>query len=233
MPHSEMKVRCYIPCPDGRRNATEWFIISRMVKKSSNLDGVDSFLVNPLREVVGYQAGFGFSYERQRPIPCWLLELGSQVIWLRPEFSFLFLPYLRRNHGPVTTTFLYCWSAYPYESLTVWRDNDMHGSGHCPLVVQLVRGPVLDEAGRYLGFVSEFDLLKALDHSQDLKKVTTQQIMSKEPYLIHNDTTIKEAIRIMKEKKLLNPLCRRKWSGHENLYPARSSARVTWCGSRH
>jgi len=67
-------------------------------------------------------------------------------------------------------------------------------------------GPVLDEAGRYLGFVSEFDLLKALDHSQDLKKVTTQQIMSKEAYLIHNDTTIKDAIRTMKEKKLLN-LC--------------------------
>lgn len=67
-------------------------------------------------------------------------------------------------------------------------------------------GPVLDESGKYLGFVSEFDLLKALDHSQDLRKVTTQQIMSKEPYLIHNDTTIKEAIRIMKEKKLLN-LC--------------------------
>lgn len=67
-------------------------------------------------------------------------------------------------------------------------------------------GPVLDEAGRYLGFVSELDLLKALDHSQDLGKVTTQQIMSKEAHLIHNDTTIKDAIRIMKEKKLLN-LC--------------------------
>lgn len=71
---------------------------------------------------------------------------------------------------------------------------------------QLSGGPVLDRAGAYLGFVSEFDLLKALDHSQDLSKVTTQQIMSKEPYLIHNDTTIKDAIRIMKEKKLLN-LC--------------------------
>lgn len=67
-------------------------------------------------------------------------------------------------------------------------------------------GPVLDEAGRYLGFVSEFDLLKALDHSQDLKKVTTQHIMSKEAHLIHNGTTIKEAIRIMEGKNLLN-LC--------------------------
>lgn len=67
-------------------------------------------------------------------------------------------------------------------------------------------GPVLDEAGRYLGFVSEFDLLKALDHSQDLKEVPTQQIMSTEAHLIHNETTIREAIRIMEEKNLLN-LC--------------------------
>ena len=67
-------------------------------------------------------------------------------------------------------------------------------------------GPVLDKAGKYLGFVSEFDLLKALDHSQDLKKVTTQQIMSKEAHLIHNDTTIKEAVNIMEKKKFLN-LC--------------------------
>ncbi|MDR4462201.1 MAG: CBS domain-containing protein [Nitrospirales bacterium] len=67
-------------------------------------------------------------------------------------------------------------------------------------------GPVLDEAGRYLGFVSEFDLLHALDHSQDLKKVTTQHIMSTKAYLIHNETPIKEAIRIMEEKNLLN-LC--------------------------
>ncbi|GJL67969.1 MAG: hypothetical protein NPIRA06_06040 [Nitrospirales bacterium] len=71
---------------------------------------------------------------------------------------------------------------------------------------QLSGGPVLDETGAYLGFVSEFDLLKTLDQSQDLSKITTQQIMSKEAYLIHNGTTIKEAIRIMKEKKLLN-LC--------------------------
>ncbi|HNP59851.1 MAG TPA: CBS domain-containing protein [Nitrospirales bacterium] len=48
--------------------------------------------------------------------------------------------------------------------------------------------------------------MKALDHSQELRKITTQQIMSKEAYLIHDDTTIKDAISIMKEKKLLN-LC--------------------------
>jgi len=71
---------------------------------------------------------------------------------------------------------------------------------------RLSGGPVLDKAGTYLGFVSEFDLLKALDHSLDLKMITAQQIMAKEAHLIHNDTTIKDAIRIMKDKNLLN-LC--------------------------
>lgn len=67
-------------------------------------------------------------------------------------------------------------------------------------------GPIVDEAGTYLGFVSEVDVLKALDHSQDLATVTAQQIMSKEGYLIHNDMTIKEAVKIMNDKHLLN-LC--------------------------
>lgn len=67
-------------------------------------------------------------------------------------------------------------------------------------------GPVLDESGRYLGFVSEVDVLTALDHSQDLEKVTAQQVMSKEANLIHNDTKIQEAVRTMKERHLMN-LC--------------------------
>lgn len=48
--------------------------------------------------------------------------------------------------------------------------------------------------------------MKALDHSEDLKTVTVQQVMKKETYLIHNETTIKEAIRIMEKNYLLN-LC--------------------------
>ncbi|MCA9470275.1 MAG: CBS domain-containing protein [Nitrospira sp.] len=74
------------------------------------------------------------------------------------------------------------------------------------LSAHLSGGPVLDNAGKYLGFVSEVDVFKALDHSKDLETVTAQQIMSTEAYLIRNDTTIKEAIRLMNEKHLLN-LC--------------------------
>ena len=67
-------------------------------------------------------------------------------------------------------------------------------------------GPVLAANGKFLGFVSEFDLLKALDISQDLKTVTAQQIMSEEHFPIHDATLIKEAVRMMENNHLMN-LC--------------------------
>lgn len=67
-------------------------------------------------------------------------------------------------------------------------------------------GPVLAADGKFLGFVSEFDLLKALDNSQDLKIMTAQEIMVKGPFLIQDATPIKEAIQIMEKNHLLN-LC--------------------------
>jgi len=72
------------------------------------------------------------------------------------------------------------------------------------LSAHLSGGPVVDEDGKYLGFVSEFDLLKGLDISEDLKAVTAKEIMSKEGILIQDITTIKEAARIMEENHLLN-----------------------------
>ena len=62
----------------------------------------------------------------------------------------------------------------------------------------------MDEDGKYLGSISEFDLLKGLDISEDLKAVTAKGIMSKEGILIQDVTTIKEAARIMEENHLMN-----------------------------
>jgi len=67
-------------------------------------------------------------------------------------------------------------------------------------------GPVVDANGKFLGFVSEFDLLRALDISQDLKTVAAQLIMSKERIPIHDATPIKEAVRMMANNHLMN-LC--------------------------
>lgn len=65
-------------------------------------------------------------------------------------------------------------------------------------------GPVVDSAGKYEGFVTEFDLLKALDISKDVNTVTAQEIMSTERNLIHDDTPIKDAVRLMEEQHLSN-----------------------------
>ena len=67
-------------------------------------------------------------------------------------------------------------------------------------------GPVVGKDGKFLGFVSEFDLLKALDRAQDLREVTAQEIMAKEPFLIKDTTPIKGAINLMLKNHLLN-LC--------------------------
>jgi len=74
------------------------------------------------------------------------------------------------------------------------------------LTSHLSGGPVLGTDGKYLGFVSEFDLLKALDRSQNLKTVTAQEVMTKEPFPIHDATPIKEAVKMMEDKHLMN-LC--------------------------
>lgn len=67
-------------------------------------------------------------------------------------------------------------------------------------------GPVVGKDGRFLGFVSEFDLLKALESSKNLRAVTAQEIMAKEPFLIQDKTPIKDAVHMMLKNNLLN-LC--------------------------
>jgi CBS domain-containing protein len=64
--------------------------------------------------------------------------------------------------------------------------------------------PVINKAGNFVGFVSEFDLLGAIEAGQDLSKVTADKIMNKDHYVADESTTIAAAIQLMKEKHLLN-----------------------------
>ena len=68
--------------------------------------------------------------------------------------------------------------------------------------------PVVDDAGQYVGFISEFDFLKALDSNVDLNQVTVEQIMIRERIIVTANTSIDDAVRIMEEKHLLNLPCR-------------------------
>jgi CBS domain-containing protein len=39
--------------------------------------------------------------------------------------------------------------------------------------------PIVNDAGRFVGFVSEFDLLGAIESGQDLSKVTADRVMNR------------------------------------------------------
>jgi CBS domain-containing protein len=64
--------------------------------------------------------------------------------------------------------------------------------------------PVVDDRGEFIGFISEFDVLRALEVNKDLSKVTAGEIMAKDRISITEETTIEDAVRMMEEKRLLN-----------------------------
>jgi len=64
--------------------------------------------------------------------------------------------------------------------------------------------PVVDERGEFIGFVSEFDILRSLKAKKDLNQLTAEDVMVKEHISVTNDTSIDEAVKIMEEKRLLS-----------------------------
>ena len=64
--------------------------------------------------------------------------------------------------------------------------------------------PVVDERGEFIGFVSEFDILRVLEAKKDLNQLTAEDVMVKEHISVTNDTSVDEAVKIMEEKRLLN-----------------------------
>jgi predicted transcriptional regulator len=63
--------------------------------------------------------------------------------------------------------------------------------------------PIVDDNGKFIGFVSEFDVLGAIESGKDLNTVTADQLMNKDHFVADESTTIADAIRLMKEKHLL------------------------------
>ncbi len=64
--------------------------------------------------------------------------------------------------------------------------------------------PVVDERGEFIGFVSEFDLLRALDAKKDLNQLTAGDVMAKDRIAVTTETSVDEAVKLMEEKRLLN-----------------------------
>ena len=64
--------------------------------------------------------------------------------------------------------------------------------------------PVVDEGGEFIGFVSEFDIFRALEAKKDLNQLTAGDVMARDRIAVTDDTSIEDAVKLMEEKRLLN-----------------------------
>jgi predicted transcriptional regulator len=89
-------------------------------------------------------------------------------------------------------------------NLVFRRDQNAMGVAVELLATHTPGAPVVDERGEFIGFVSEFDILRVLEAKKDLNQLTAEDVMAKEHISATNDTSIDEAVKIMEENRLLN-----------------------------
>ena len=63
--------------------------------------------------------------------------------------------------------------------------------------------PVLNSEKQYLGFISEFDVLRALESERELSQLTAEDIMARSHLSVSSSSTIKEAVALMKTNHIL------------------------------
>ena len=63
--------------------------------------------------------------------------------------------------------------------------------------------PVVDDKGKVVGVVSEFDLLKAIKEGKKLEQITAEDIMSKKPICVTENTTVEEIIDLMMKHNII------------------------------
>ncbi|WHZ25586.1 MAG: hypothetical protein OJF51_000381 [Nitrospira sp.] len=80
--------------------------------------------------------------------------------------------------------------------------------------------PVVDDRNEFIGFISEFDVLRALEAGKDLSKLTAEDMMVHDRIAVTAETTIEEAVKTMEEKRLLN-------------LPVKQNGRVAYSVTRH
>ena len=72
------------------------------------------------------------------------------------------------------------------------------------LSTHIAGAPVVDNQGKYLGFVNEFDIMRALDQGKDLNKVQVKDIMRKVRLTVTESTPITQAAKMMEEHHVLS-----------------------------
>ena len=76
------------------------------------------------------------------------------------------------------------------------------------LAIKLLSGmysglPVIDDNGKVIGIVSEFDLLKALRDGKALEEAKAEDIMSKNPICVSENIPIEEIIDLMVKNNII------------------------------
>ena len=76
------------------------------------------------------------------------------------------------------------------------------------LAIKLLSGmysglPVVDDKGMVIGVVSEFDLLKAIRDGKALEQVKAEDIMSKNPICVSENTPVEEIIDLMMKHNII------------------------------
>ena len=64
--------------------------------------------------------------------------------------------------------------------------------------------PVVDDHNEFIGFISEVDVLRALESGKDLSRLIAEDIMVRDRIAVTFETTIETAVKMMEEKRLLN-----------------------------
>ncbi|MEO6543606.1 MAG: CBS domain-containing protein [Nitrospiraceae bacterium] len=64
--------------------------------------------------------------------------------------------------------------------------------------------PVVDDQNRFVGFISEIAVLRALESGQDLSRLTAGNIMVHDQIAVTAETTLTDAVKMMEEKRVLN-----------------------------
>ena len=64
--------------------------------------------------------------------------------------------------------------------------------------------PVVDEDQTLLGFVSEFDLLRAIENKNDLRKVKVSEIMTRKVISVTEHTTLLDLIQLIQKHHLIH-----------------------------
>jgi|SRR5438105_2220191 len=88
------------------------------------------------------------------------------------------------------------------------------------LSTHMAGAPVVDHKGNYIGFINEFDVMRALDAGKDLGKLAAEHIMRKDRLTVTPSTKIADAAKMMEEHRVLN-------------LPVEKDGKVAYSVSRH